>query len=43
MGESGICAAKSLTTLGCPTVLACGFTALLTLSGVWSKLAALKH
>ncbi|WP_289283964.1 MULTISPECIES: hypothetical protein [unclassified Methylophaga] len=29
----------SLTTLGHPTVLACGSTALLTLSGVWLKLA----
>jgi len=42
-GESGKCAPISLTTLGRPTVLACGFTALLSLSGDWAKLATLKH
>ena len=38
-GESGKCLPISLTTLGHPTVLAYGSTALLTLSGVWLKLA----
>jgi len=33
----------SLTTLGHPNVLACGFTALLALSGVWLKYAALTN
>ena len=42
-GESGKCVPISLTTLGHPTVLACGSTALLTLSGVWLKLAPLTN
>ena len=42
-GESGKCAPISLTTLGRPNVLACGSTALLSLSGDWAKLAALRH
>jgi len=34
-----LCVPISLTTLGHPNVLACGFTALLAVSGVWLKLA----